>query len=112
MKEKFVSENSKITLKLSFRRKKTDQKVGFSYFNNFNLKNYFYSLILWFFNLLKTLNTTTIITGNIVATSNPDLRLPPAISEMLPTIAGLTIAPKSPANARNANIAVPPLGQL
>ena len=52
------------------------------------------------------------MTGKIVAASNPDLRLPPAISERLPTIAGLTIAPKSPAKAKNANIAVPPLGHF
>ena len=51
------------------------------------------------------------MTGKIVATSNPVLRSPPAVSEKLPTIAGLTIAPKSPAKAKNANIAVPPLGQ-
>lgn len=50
--------------------------------------------------------------GNTVAVSNPVLRSPPAISEMLPTITGLTVAPRSPANARNANIAVPPFGQL
>ena len=31
---------------------------------------------------------------------------------MPPTIAGLTVAPKSPANAKKANIAVPPLGQF
>lgn len=48
----------------------------------------------------------------MVAASNPVLRLPPAISERLPTTVGLTIAPKSPANAKNANIAVPPLGQF
>ena len=48
----------------------------------------------------------------MVATSNPVLRLPPAISERLPTIVGLTVAPKSPAKAKNANIAVPPLGQF
>lgn len=47
-----------------------------------------------------------------MATSNPVLRLPPAISERLPTIVGLTVAPKSPANAKNANIAVPPLGHF
>ena len=31
---------------------------------------------------------------------------------MLPTIVGLTVAPKSPAKAKNANIAVPPLGHF
>ena len=50
------------------------------------------------------------MTGKTAAARSPVLRLPPAISERLPTIAGLTIAPESPAKARNANIAVPPLG--
>lgn len=50
--------------------------------------------------------------GKIVAASNPVFRLPPAVSERLPTIAGLTAAPKSPAKAKNANIAVPPLGHF
>ena len=31
---------------------------------------------------------------------------------MPPTIAGLTVAPKSPDKAKNANIAVPPLGHF
>ena len=31
---------------------------------------------------------------------------------MPPTIAELTVAPKSPAKAKNANIAVPPLGHF
>ena len=50
--------------------------------------------------------------GKMVATNNPILRLPPAISENLPTIAGLTVAPKSPAKAKKANIAVPPRGHF
>ena len=49
-------------------------------------------------------------TGNIVALSNPVFKLLPAISARLPTIAGLAVAPKSPAKAKNANIAVPPRG--
>ena len=57
-------------------------------------------------------NPTTSMHGKTVAASNPVLRFPPAISERLPTIAGLTIAPVSPANAKNANIAVPPLGHF
>ena len=48
----------------------------------------------------------------MVAMRSPIFRLPPAISDMLPTIAGLTVAPKSPAKAKNANIAVPPLGHF
>ena len=50
--------------------------------------------------------------GKTVAINNPALRLLPAISENLPTIAGLTVAPKSPAKAKKANIAVPPLGHF
>ena len=50
--------------------------------------------------------------GKAVATSSPVFRLPPTILEIPPTIAGLTVAPKSPAKAKNANIAVPPLGHF
>ncbi len=50
--------------------------------------------------------------GNTVAASRPIFRLPPASSETFPTIAGLAIPPKSPAKAKNANIAVPPFGQF
>ena len=73
---------------------------------------FFTYLFFDFFDLLKMINVTTIITGKAVAKTNPVLRLPSTISEMLPTIAGLTIAPRSPARARNANIAVPPRGQF
>ena len=52
------------------------------------------------------------MTGKDVAASKPVLRLPPAISERLPTKVGLVMAPKSPANAKKANIAVPPVGHL
>ena len=61
-----------------------------------------------FFKISKLI---TSITGKTVAASKPVFRFPPAISERLPTIAGLIIAPESPAKARNANIAVPPFGQ-
>ena len=63
----------------------------------------------WFFFLRTSIPRVKII-GKAVATNNPALRLPPAISENLPTIAGLTVAPKSPAKAKKANIAVPPPG--
>lgn len=76
-------------------------QIGICYFM-------FVVLLTLFFRINKP-NTSTI--GNTVATSNPVLRLPFAISERLPTMAGLTIAPKSPAKAKKANIAVPPLGQ-
>ena len=61
---------------------------------------------------LRINNPNTRTDGNAVATNRPAFRSPSAISARLPTIAGLTIAPKSPANAKNANMAVPPLGQL
>ena len=50
------------------------------------------------------------MSGNTDAASNPIFRLPPASPEMLPTAVGLTVAPKSPANAKKANMAVPPFG--
>ena len=61
---------------------------------------------------LRTINPRMSISGNTVATSSPILRLPPTVLETLPTIAGLTVAPKSPAKAKNANIAVPPFGHF
>ena len=50
--------------------------------------------------------------GKTVANSKPIFRFPPMESAIVPTIAGLTVAPKSPANARKANIAVPPFGHF
>ena len=44
--------------------------------------------------------------------NSPIFRLPPAIPEKRPTIDGPIVAPKSPAKAKNANIAVPPMGHL
>ena len=46
-----------------------------------------------------------------MAANRPVFRLPPDHSDRVPTTAGLTVAPKSPASARKANMAVPPLGQ-
>ena len=54
----------------------------------------------------------SLINESQYAAANPAFRFPPAISEIVPTIEGLIVAPKSPASAKNANIAVPPLGQL
>ena len=51
-------------------------------------------------------------TGNSVAKSKPVLRLPPTASAIPPTIVGPIAAPRSPANAKKANIAVPPLGHF
>ena len=58
------------------------------------------------------INPRIMTMGNRVANSNPVFRLPPTASAIPPTMAGLTVAPKSPAKARNANIAVPPLGHF
>ena len=52
------------------------------------------------------------IIGKNVVTSNPIFKLPPAKSENIPTIDGPIEPPKSPANAKNANIAVPPVGHF
>ena len=50
--------------------------------------------------------------GNIVVKSNPVFKFPPTASAIPPTITGLTVAPKSPASAKKANIAVPPFGHF
>ena len=50
--------------------------------------------------------------GKAVAKSKPTFKFPHTESAIPPTIAGLTIAPKSPAKARKANIAVPPFGHF
>ena len=71
--------------------------------------SYFDNLLNFFLRIIKLKINTN---GNIVATSNPILRLPPNILEMFPTIVGLMVEPKSPAKAKNANIAVPPLGHF
>ena len=50
--------------------------------------------------------------GNKVAKSKLVFKLPPTASAIPPTIVGPTAAPRSPANAKKANIAVPPLGHF
>lgn len=50
--------------------------------------------------------------GNIVAASKPFFRFSPVTSATFPTIVGPAVAPRSPANAKNANIAVPPAGHF
>ena len=60
----------------------------------------------------RTNNTKINTTGNIAAKSRPILRSPPAMPEKRPTIDGPTVAPISPAKAKNANIAVPPMGHF
>lgn len=46
--------------------------------------------------------------GNMLATKIPILRLSLNIPEILPTTVGPAEHPKSPANAKKANITVPP----
>ena len=46
--------------------------------------------------------------GNIIATKIPAFKLPEAAVEIYPTRVGPPEHPKSPANAKKANIAVPP----
>lgn len=52
------------------------------------------------------------IIGNKVAKNKPVFKLPHTASAIAPTIVGLTVAPKSPAKAKKANIAVPPFGHF
>lgn len=70
----------------------------------------FYTLLLYV--LFNAIRPTTKIAGKTAAASKPVFRSPPTDSAKLPTSAGLTVAPRSPANAKNANIAVPPLGHV
>ena len=56
--------------------------------------------------IVDTINTI----GKMHPSSNPDLRLLPACSVAIPTIAGPIVPPKSPDIASKANIAVPPSG--
>ena len=51
-------------------------------------------------------------TGKIVATNRPIFKFPFAKLEHIPTIDGPIEPPKSPPNAKNANIAVPPAGHF
>ena len=71
-----------------------------------------YAVFSFLFPFSCTANPTISISGNAVAANNPTLRFPPNILEIFPTIAGLIVAPQSPARAKNANIAVPPLGHF
>lgn len=50
--------------------------------------------------------------GNIVAANSPFFKSSPAASATFPTTAGPAVEPRSPANAKNANIAVPPVGHF
>ena len=71
-----------------------------------------YFRMAYFIFRFKASRPTTRRSGKMVAVSSPVFRLPPASFEKLPTIAGLTIPPKSPANAKKANMAVPPFGHF
>ena len=50
--------------------------------------------------------------GNTVAASKPFFRFSPVASATFPTSTGPAVAPRSPANARKANMAVPPAGHF
>ena len=61
---------------------------------------------------MRIINPIIISVGKAVAKSKPTFKFPPTESAIPPTIAGLTVAPRSPARAKKANIAVPPLGHF
>ena len=50
--------------------------------------------------------------GNIVAASKPFFKFSPVASATFPTRTGPAVAPRSPANAIKANMAVPPDGHF
>ena len=62
--------------------------------------------------LYKNKSPNTMQTGNMVAASSPFFRFSPVASATLPTRTGPAVAPRSPANARKANMAVPPVGHF
>ena len=78
----------------------------------FSMYKFCYLLVAFLTLIFKISNPVTSIAGKTVAARSPVFKLPPATSEILPTMVGLTAAPKSPARAKNANIAVPPLGKF
>ena len=78
----------------------------------YQLRIYYFSFVAFPTFTFKIISPHTSMTGKIVAERSPVFRLPPATSETLPTIVGPAAAPKSPAKAKKANIAVPPLGHF
>ena len=58
----------------------------------------------------KRMRKTISSTGNIPPNKRPVCRLSPAFCEIIPTRLGPIEPPKSPAIARRANKAVPPVG--
>ena len=68
-----------------------------------------FAVFLLFFHFkVKTVTSST--TGNITADKIPLFKSEPSASDTMPTTVGPTEQPMSPARARNANIAVPPVG--
>ncbi len=59
---------------------------------------------------MRTQITRTI--GKPIPARTPTWRFSPARWDTFPTMAGPVAPPRSPAKARNANIAVPPLGRI
>ena len=62
--------------------------------------------------LLKIITEIISTSGNIQPASTPFCKLSPKLCDTEPTMPGPKVPPKSPAMARSANIAVPPLGNL
>ena len=58
----------------------------------------------------NTLNTR--ISGKPIPARTPAFRFSPAFCDTVPTIAGPSAPPRSPASASSANIAVPPVGSV
>ena len=73
------------------------------------MQNYSNDLYAYLFKISRPKINTI---GKNAATSNPIFKLPPAKLENTPTIDGPIEPPKSPPNAKNANIAVPPAGHF
>ena len=76
------------------------------------IHNCFFYAIFLVFNFFITNKAIIRSTGKITAAKTPRLISSFKISVATPTIVGPNEQPKSPARARKANIAVPPLGKV
>ena len=70
-----------------------------------------YAYLSLLLRIMKRISITHSINGKMRPTRSPILMLPPNKSATLPTIAGPIPPPRSPAIAKSANIAVPPVGK-
>ena len=75
----------------------------------FKRSRHYFLLFSVFVFIRKTVRTNNI--GNTMALMMPIFKLPPRASATAPTIVGPEEHPRSPARARSANIAVPPVGK-